>query len=270
MPQRGAAIFAVPRLNLLCSNCAAIPDSLFESELFGHERGAFTGADQSYAGKIRLAEAGSLFIDEVREMSWPAQAKILRLLENRELSPLGGGKPVRIDARFIAATNQDLEPLVKAHKFRADLFFRLNVARIHLPPLGERKEDIPHLVRFFLHEHNLANGRRIEGFTSELMSCLLQYDWPGNVRELRNLIEVLFVDPPPGLVSLQSLPDSFRRIFCRYIDLDQAAAERDRIIAALYEANWNKARAAALLQVSRMTLYRKLARFDISCSGRAA
>ena len=153
-------------------------------------------------------------------------------------------------------------------KFRADLFFRLNVARIHLQPLAERKEDIPDLVRFFLHEHNLANERRIEGFTPELMSCLLQYDWPGNVRELRNLVEVLFVDPPPGLVSLLNLPDSFRRIFCRYID--RATAERDRIIAALYEANWNKARTAELLQVSRMTLYRKMAKFGISCSGRAA
>ena len=205
---------------------------LLESELFGYERGAFTGAEQSYAGKIRFAEAGTLFLDEVGDMSLQAQAKIRRLLENGELSPLGGGKPVRIDSRFIAATNQDLEPLVKAHKFRADLFFRLNVARIHLQPLAERKEDIPDLVRFFLHEHNLANERRIEGFTPELMSCLLQYDWPGNVRELRNLVEVLFVDPPPGLVSLPNLPDSFRRIFCRYID--RATAERDRIIAALY------------------------------------
>src|SRR5437867_110635 len=252
----------------VCINCAAIPDSLLESELFGHERGAFTGADQSYAGKIRFAEAGTLFLDEVGEMSLQAQAKILRLLENRELFPLGGGKPVRIEARFIAATNQDLEPLVKAHKFRADLFFRLNVARIHLPPLAERKEDIPQLVRFFLHEHNLANGRRIEGFTPELMSCLLQYDWPGNVRELRNLVEVLFVDPPPGLVSLQNLPDSFRRIFCHYIDY--AAVERDRIIAALHQTNWNKARTADLLKVSRMTLYRKMAKFGINCSGRAA
>jgi two-component system response regulator HydG/two-component system response regulator AtoC len=184
------------------------------------------------------------------------------------LSPLGGGKPVRIDARFIAATNQELEPLVKAHKFRADLFFRLNVARIHVPPLAERKEDIPHLVRFFLHEQNLGNGRGIEGFTPELMSSLLQYDWPGNVRELRNLVEVLFVDPPPGLVSLQNLPDAFRRIFCRCID--RAAAERDRIIAALYEAKWNKSRTAELLQISRMTLYRKMATFGIGCSGRAA
>jgi len=245
----------------VCINCAAIPDSLLESELFGHERGAFTGADQSYAGKIRFAEAGTLFLDEVGEMSLQAQAKLLRLLENRELFPLGGAKPVRIEARFIAATNQDLEPLVKAHKFRADLFFRMNVARIHLPPLAERKEDIPHLLRYFLNEYNLVNGYKVEGFTPELMICLLQYDWPGNVRELRNLVEALFVDPPSGPVSLQSLPDSFRGIFYRYID--HGAGERERIITALHETNWNKTRAARLLRVSRMTLYRKMAKFDI-------
>ncbi len=245
----------------VCINCAAIPDSLLESELFGHERGAFTGADQSYAGKIRFAEAGTLFLDEVGEMSLQAQAKLLRLLENRELFPLGGAKPVRIEARFIAATNQELEPLVKAHKFRADLFFRMNVARIHLPPLAERKEDIPHLLRYFLNEYNLVNGYKVEGFTPEVMICLLQYDWPGNVRELRNLVETLFVDPPSGPVSLQSLPDSFRRIFNRYID--HGAGERERIITALHETNWNKTRAARLLRVSRMTLYRKMAKFDI-------
>ena len=252
----------------VCINCAAIPDSLLESELFGHERGAFTGADQPYAGKIRFAEAGTVFLDEVGEMTLHAQAKILRLLENRELFPVGSGKAFRIDARFIAATNQDLEPLVTAHKFRADLFFRLNVARISLSPLAERKEDIPHLLDFFLNEHNLVNGCHVEGFSPELMHCFLRYDWPGNVRELRNLVEALFIDPPSGVVSLQNLPSSFRRIFCRFID--HAAVERERIIAALHETNWNKARAAELLQVSRMTLYRKIGKFGIDDHGRAA
>ncbi len=246
----------------VCINCAAIPDNLLESELFGYERGAFTGADQPYVGKIRLAEAGTVFLDEVGEMSLYAQAKILRLLENRELFPLGSGKAARIDARFIAATNQDLDPLVTAHKFRADLFFRLNVARICLSPLKQRKEDIPHLLAFFLNEHNLLNACHVDGFTPELMNCLLQHDWPGNVRELRNLVEALFIDPPPSrLVSLQDLPGSFQGIFCRYID--HAAVERDRIIAALYETNWNKAKTAEVLNISRMTLYRKMAKFVI-------
>lgn len=252
----------------VCINCAAIPDSLLESELFGHERGAFTGADQSYVGKIRFAEAGTVFLDEIGEMSLRAQAKILRLLENRELLPLGSGKAFRIDARFIAATNQDLEPLVTAHKFRADLFFRLNVARISLSPLAERKEDIPHLLEFFLNEQKVVNGCHVEGFSAELMNCFLQYDWPGNVRELRNLVEALFIDPPSGVVSLQSLPDSFRRIFCRYIDHD--VVEHEQIIAVLYAANWNKARAAELLNISRMTLYRKMAKFGINRRSKAA
>jgi len=209
-----------------------------------------------------------VFLDEVGEMSLQAQAKILRVLENRELFPLASGKAVRIDARFIAATNQDLEPLLTARKFRADLFFRLNVARIHLPPLAERKEDIPDLIGLFLYEQNRANACRIEGFTPQLMNCLLQYDWPGNVRELRNLVEAVFIDPPSGLVTLQNLPDSFRRIFSQYID--HSADERGRVIAALHETNWNKARAADLLEVSRLTLYREMAKFGITCSGRAA
>ncbi len=174
----------------VCVNCGALPDSLLESELFGHERGAFTGADEVSIGTIRLAEGGTLFLDEIGEMSLHGQARILRVLENREIDldteylcvPLGSRKMIRIDVRFIAATNQDLEPLVVAQKFRRDLLFRLNVARIHLPPLAERKEDIPDLLQFFLNQYNEARAHCVEGFTRELMTSLLQYAWPGVTR----------------------------------------------------------------------------------------
>jgi len=247
-------------------NCGAIPDTLLESELFGHERGAYTGADGVSPGKIRMAEGGTVFLDEVGEMSAHGQATILRLLENREIYPLGGRKMVRTDARFIAATNQDLETLVMSGKFREDLFFRFNVARIHLPTVAERKEDIPDLLRFFLNQYRETSGHCVEGFTPELMKCLLHYNWPGNVREIRNLIEAIFIDPPSGLVSFENLPNTFARIFQR----KGASNERDRIISALCAADWKKAKAADLLKISRMTLYRKMEKFGISCRGRAA
>ena len=246
----------------VCINCAAIPDSLVESELFGFERGAFTGAQESYFGKMRLAAGGTVFLDEIADLSLAAQAKVLRVLESREVFPLGGRRVVTIKARFIAAVNRDLEPMIAENKFRSDLYYRLNVARIFLPPLKERKEDIPQLLSHYLDVFNDRLKQRVERPTEELLQCLMNYDWPGNIRELRNLVEAIFIDPPRGAIALRDLPDSFRRIFAGYVR--DSVPERERLVSTLYGTNWNKSQAAAKLNWSRMTLYRKLAKYQIS------
>lgn len=246
----------------VCVNCAAIPDTLFESELFGYDRGAFTGAQGSYPGKLRAANGGTVFLDEIGEMSLVSQAKILRVLENREIFPLGALRTSTVDVRFIAATNQELEPLVAEGRFRRDLFYRLNVARLHLRPLKEHKEDIPELIAHYVDRFNARDHVRVRPPTQKVLECLLSYEWPGNVRELRNLVESVFIDPPDGPVSLEHLPESFRRIFAQYSMVTMS--ERDRMVAALYQTNWNKSKAAAQLKCSRMTLYRKLSKYKIS------
>jgi transcriptional regulator with PAS, ATPase and Fis domain len=250
----------------LCINCAAIPDTLFESEFFGYEQGAFTGAHDSYQGKLRLAAGGTVLLDEIGEMTPMAQAKILRVLENREVFPLGGRRVAPISIRFIAATNQDLEPLVAERKFRKDLYYRLNVVRLHLPPLKERKEDIPELLAFFLKEFGRHHKHPLEGATPDMLECLQKHEWPGNIRELRNLVEAVFVDPPERYVSLDNLPDHFRRIYSRY--RTETLSERERLISILQKTDWNKKRAAKEMNWSRMTLYRKLSKYQINGPGR--
>lgn len=245
-------------------NCAAIPDSLLESELFGYERGAFTGAEERYPGKLRLADQGTVFLDEIGEMSPLGQAKILRVLESREIFPLGARQMTKIDVRFVTATNQDLEPMVQRHAFREDLFFRLNVARIYLPALRERREDILELFQYYVRLFNDRYARRVQAPTSELAHRLVSYDWPGNIRELRNCVEAVFIDPPDGPIALDHLPESFRRIFQGH-RVDNMP-ERDAILAALSRTNWNKKLAARELHWSRMTLYRKLGKYKISGS----
>jgi DNA-binding NtrC family response regulator len=242
-------------------NCAALPDALIESELFGYERGAFTGAQISYPGKLRLAGRGTVFLDEIGEMSLFAQAKLLRVLESGTVFPLGGRRDMPMEARFIAATNQDLEPLVARGAFRADLFYRLNVARLQMPPLRERREDIVGLFDHFVREFTAGRGVTAVGASAELRQCLLAYDWPGNVRELRNLVEVIFIDPPRGEIGLNHIPDTFRRLFSNY--RITRPSERDRMLAALTTSHWNKSRAAADLNWSRMTLYRKLRQYEL-------
>jgi two-component system response regulator HydG len=243
-------------------NCAAIPDSLFESELFGYEQGAFTGAQEGYPGKLRMASGGTVFLDEIGEMTLSAQAKILRVLESREIFPLGGRSVSTVNVRFVAATNQDLEPLVAERKFRQDLFYRLNVARLHLPALKDRKEDIPDLLSHFVQQFNERYHRRVEGATGELLECLLSYEWPGNVRELRNLVEAVFIDPPEHRISLEDLPDYFRRIFSRY--RVETLPERDKLVSILEQTNWNKKKAAREMNWSRMTLYRKISKYRLA------
>jgi two-component system response regulator HydG len=245
-------------------NCAAIPDALLESELFGYERGAFTGADESYPGKLSLANHGTVFLDEISEMSPLGQAKVLRVLETREVFPLGARRMAKIDVRFLAATNQDLEPLIERRAFRQDLFFRLNVGRIYLPSLRERREDILELFAYFIRQFNIQYRRGVQAPMPELASRLAEYDWPGNVRELRNCVEAVFIDPPDGPIGLEHLPESFQRIFRRH--QEDGSSERDAIISTLSRTNWNKKMAARELQWSRMTLYRKLEKYKITGS----
>lgn len=245
----------------VCVNCAAIPDSLIESELFGFERGAFTGAQEGYLGKLRLAGAGTVFLDEIGDMSLAAQAKVLRAIESREIFPLGGRRVTKIEARFIAAVNQDLDHLLAANKFRKDLYYRLNVARICLLPLKDRKEDIPELINYFLAEFNNRFQTSVTQPNDELLQMLMTYPWPGNIRELRNMVEAIFIDPPAGSISLKDLPPAFQRLFTSYVS---EVPERERMVSVLYQTNWNKSQAAAKLNWSRMTLYRKLEKYQIN------
>jgi DNA-binding NtrC family response regulator len=242
-------------------NCAAIPDALLESELFGHVKGAFTGADSSNDGKLKAADRGTLFLDEIGDMSAYSQAKILRWLENKEIQRLGCNRGIPVDVRVIAATNQDLEQLSRENKFRKDLFFRLNVARIHLPPLRERKEDLPSLIEYYMRHFSKRFGRKVRRLSEEALDCLYAYDWPGNVRELKNLLEAIFVEGPPADISLKEIPVELR---VRCAELKSLSGnERERLLWALATTNWNKSKAAEKLHWSRMTLYRKMARYNI-------
>ena len=246
---------------LVCINCAAIPDALLESEFFGYERGAFTGAHVSQDGKLRLADGGTLFLDEIGDMSPYAQAKILRVIETHEIQRLGSHKSQCVDFRLIAATNRDLDSVAQEDKFRRDLFFRLNVARIHLPPLRQRKEDIPAVADFFRREDNRKFGRETIGFAPEVEQTLLSHDWPGNVRELKNAVEAAFINLEPEATLVQ-LPALFSDTVRRKDEI--GIAEVDRILLALSDTRWNKSQAAEKLQWSRMTLHRKMTRYGIN------
>lgn len=251
---------------LISINCAAIPDSLLESELFGYERGAFTGAHSTKAGLLQLAEGGTVFLDEVGDMSPYAQAKILRSLENKEIQRLGGRQSLPVNIRVIAATNQELEQRVTAGTFRQDLYFRLNVARLHLPPLRERCEDILPLLTHYIQDANHRFGRQVERFTADALGHLLRYAWPGNVRELKNLVEASFIELPTPYTTLLDLPERFLRQ-CQTTAEVTPQHERDRLLHALCTTQWNKSKAAAQLHWSRMTLYRKIAKYHIVSGG---
>ena len=247
---------------MISINCAAIPENLLESELFGYERGAFTGAHSAFPGKLRLAHGGTVFLDEIGDLPLHGQAKLLRAIENKEITPLGSKRSHPVDVRFIAATNASLEKLVGAGRFRADLFYRLNIARIHLPPLRERQEDIPLLLNHFVAEFNRRTGSRVRGFGADAAELLAQYAWPGNIRELRNLVETIFIDPPAGWIHAGDLPPGYFQHGdgCPPSNL----REMEMLVAALDAVNWNKSRAAEQLGCSRMTLYRKLAKYGLS------
>ena len=242
-------------------NCAAIPDGLLESELFGYEKGAFTGAHSAHAGKLKLADGGTVFFDEIGDMSPYAQAKILRVIESKEVYPLGAKRSVPLDIRVIAATNCDLENMVSKKDFRQDLYFRLNVARVQLPALRDRKEDIACLVEYYLQIFNELFGRKILGFTEDAWELLLNYDWPGNVRELKNFLEAIYIESLSDLIVKNDLPDLMRSSHQRE-EKDQDH-ERDLLFSTLCSVQWNKSKAAEKLHWSRMTLYRKMAKYHI-------
>ncbi len=245
----------------VCVNCAAIPGTLLESELFGYEQGAFTGAMQTKKGKLEQAQDGTILFDEIGDMELSAQAKVLRAIEERQVHRLGGGDSHPLNIRVVAATNQDLEEAISQKQFRSDLFYRLNVARIQLPPLRERKEDIPSLVQHFIREFNPKFHREVEEMTTEALESLLKYTWPGNVRELRNLIEASFIHLQAPTTKHMELPPQFRAKEKQYADLPQN--ERDLILSALLSTKWSRTKAAKKLEWSRMTLYRKMAKHDI-------
>jgi DNA-binding NtrC family response regulator len=250
---------------LVTVNCAALPEGLAESELFGYEKGAYTGAVAASQGKFAQANNSTLFLDEIGDMSPNIQAKILHTIERKVVYPLGGSKSLPLNVRIIAATNQEPEQLVAQGHFRKDLYYRLNIARVQLPPLRKRAEDIPDLVAYGIEVNNRRFGRNIQGLTFDAMDCLMRYDWPGNVRELMNLIEAVYVNSHSRQIDYAELPPFFRTQYER--TFGRPEAERRAIIAALFETNWNKTRAARKLKWSRMTLYRKIERYSITDRG---
>jgi DNA-binding NtrC family response regulator len=251
-------------------NCAAIPETLIESELFGHERGAFTGATERRLGCFELTDGGTLFLDEIAEMDPNTQAKLLRVLQEGSFRRVGGGKhEIQVDVRVVAATNQVPTDAIANGKLREDLFYRLNVFSIHLPPLRERREDIPLLARNFIEEFNRQDNRQVRGLSSEAEKELERYHWPGNVRELRNVIQRAVVISGTGLIGVEHLPDTVLRAAAPAPAAAGASVtpiremERDMILRALEETGQDKRRAAQLLGISLKTLYNKLAKYGI-------
>jgi DNA-binding NtrC family response regulator len=245
---------------LVIINCAAIPDTLLESELFGYEKGAFTGAFARKEGALRKADSGTIVFDEIGDMSPQAQAKVLRIMETKEICRVGGTQNVPFNVRFIAATNKDPEQLMKEDKFRSDLYFRLNVARIYLPPLRERKEDIVLLLEYFRQKFNRQLGKKVEGFNPDVVKALVDYNWPGNVRELKNRLEAVFIGADQQIV-IENFPEFFRNQLQQNKELSQD--ERSRLMAILLSTRWNKTKAAQQLNWSRITLYRKMEKYGI-------
>lgn len=258
----------------VCLNCAALTESLLESELFGHERGAFTGAVGRKIGKFETAHQGTLFLDEIGEMSPTIQAKFLRVLEGHPFERVGGSQPVKVDVRVIAATNRDLEKDVAQGLFRRDLYFRLRVVEIVVPPLRKRPGDIPELADYFFRKVCAETGRKLRGFTPRAMEQMLRYRWPGNVRELKNVVERAVVLAPGEQIDqedliLSKLPTSGETVDQgplqpEYRPLSLADVERQHILATLKATGWNKSQAASILGIERSTLDRKIRRYELT------
>ncbi len=257
-------------------NCAAIPSELLESELFGHEKGAFTNAIRTRIGRFEMANGGTIFLDEIGDMSPVLQSKLLRVLQDRQFERIGGIKTIKTDIRVIAATHQDLKLAVEQKRFREDLYYRLNVIPIHLPPLRERKSDIPLLAHHFLEHFNKTKKKKIKGFTKEAIEKLMQYNWPGNVRELENTIERVVILLDGDFITPQDLPEKFQNLTRDNllqeiiipdagISLEEAVNEFEKrlILQALQKTGWIKNKAARLLNLNRTTLIEKIKRQNI-------
>lgn len=261
-----------PRANkpFIPINCGAIPADLLESELFGHVKGAFTGAIANRVGRFEMAEGGTLFLDEIGDMSPALQVKLLRVLQERRFEPVGSGKTMNVNVRVIAATNVDLERAVEQGRFREDLYYRLNVIPLRIPPLRERKTDIPLLLHYFIESFNRLRGRQLTGVTPEAMGMLSGYSWPGNIRELENLVERIAILKGQGLIDVLDLPERYTRSTASEsgsleipesgMDFNSAvdAYENALIMRALEKTGWNRNQAALLLKLNRTTLVEKI------------
>ncbi len=258
-------------------NCAAIPEELIESELFGHVKGSFTGASEDKVGKFAQADGGTLFLDEVGDMSSKTQAKVLRVLEEQRFTPVGGNTPIEVDVRVIASTNKNLEREIEMGNFREDLYYRLNVLPFQLPPLRERKEDIPALTSYFLDDFAKKYGRKPPVLTRKAMEVLENYPWPGNVRELKNIMERIVIMTPQPRIDIYDLPEPIlnRTLLARQNQEEASSLqdarekfEREYILQKLMEFKGNVSRAAQALQIERSNLYRKMKQLGIPYSSR--
>jgi two-component system nitrogen regulation response regulator NtrX len=256
-------------------NCAAIPHELIESELFGHEKGAFTGATDRKSGKFELADNGTLFLDEIGDMTLQTQAKALRAIETQVFQRVGGSKNIKVDVRIIAATNKDLLEEVKNGKFREDLYFRLNVIPIVIPPLRARREDIPDLINYFIEIFASENGIKPKNIAPDVVKILQDYDWPGNIRELKNTVERLMIMVPSNAITKTDIDmhGLFRRgqkfneydyFSFRTLKEGRDAFEKDFIIRKLHENNWNVSKTAEAIDVERSNLHKKIKVYDIN------
>lgn len=245
-------------------NCSALPDTLLESELFGYAKGAFTGAMRKKPGRFLLANHGTLFLDEIANTSPMLQAELLRVLEDGEFTPLGDTRAIKVDFRIVSATNLDLKQLVQENEFREDLYYRLNVAKISLPSLKERKEDIPLLIDHFIHKFNLLKGKAIKGITSELLSFFMDYSFPGNIRELENIIEYAFIACKDGMIGMEHLPrDLFDEIKRQWVGMSNVlipftSKEVEKIRIMIDVRGYSREETARALGISRTTLWRKI------------
>jgi len=251
-------------------NCGALQDELLSNELFGHEKGAFTGADQMKRGLVEVAQGGTLFLDEIAEMSLGMQVKLLRVIQERELLRVGGTQPIQVDVRFIAATNRDLQDAVAAGRFRSDLFFRLNVVNLAIPPLRERSDDIPLLAFYFLKKHALAMGKAVADIEPEAMRLLSRYGYPGNVRELANVIERGVALSGGPRLETAHLPEALGNANVRILPAPGEALpsleahEADYIRHVLVQTRGNRSQAAEVLGIDRVSLWRKIKRYGLA------
>lgn len=246
-------------------SCAALPESLLESELFGHEKGAFTGAHVQRRGKFEIANRGTLFLDEIGEMSANIQVHLLRVLEEKEFTRVGGNELIKVDVRVISATNKDMKKAVASGQFREDLYYRLNVVTIELPPLRERKEDIPLLAQHFLKKFAVENQKEITGFSPEASDFLLKYDWPGNVRELENAIERAIILAKNSYIDAADMPqENLQLVQSTPVGKSLEEVEKEHILNVLSETGGNYSQAARILGISRITLYNKMRNFGLS------